>query len=111
MPSRCLPVRWRGSLLCLRALTMADRAELIDSAYQTRDCLYNIALAHYELGEYHESRLVVERLLRRDPTHQEALELHGRIRQTVEKGAAPRAPVHVSKDAYRFALCSLSQTG
>lgn len=68
----------------------AARADLIDDGHRTKDCLVAIARAELDLGRFSSSRRCVERVLKRDPTHEEALALHHEVRTAVRRGAHPR---------------------
>lgn len=61
--------------------------ELIDSGYNPGECLFALAVGHYRLGNLRLSRLHLERLLRRDPTHEEASAFRQLLREDVFAGA------------------------
>lgn len=65
--------------------------DLIDDGHRTKDCLLAIARAELDLGRISNSRGCVERVLKRDPTNEEALALHHEIRTIVGRGAPRHA--------------------
>lgn len=68
-------------LACLACLRWC--AELIDEGHLPGECLFAIAIAHYRLGALRRSREHVERLLRREPAHEDAQAFHLMLRDTV----------------------------
>ncbi|OQR94355.1 hypothetical protein ACHHYP_01415 [Achlya hypogyna] len=66
--SSCLTVGASFHVCCL---------DLLKEDYANKvDCLYCLALAYYDLGEYAKCRKQCELLLRINPTHEKALSLH-----------------------------------
>lgn len=95
-------MRPRLARICVAPEVGVGCADVIDEGYETRRCLLAIARAYFDLGEYHQSRIHIERLLKRDPNNAQALELHRQIREVVSKGAscsACRARPHPSPAA------------
>lgn len=57
-----------------------------DSPERRLECLYYIALSHYKLKQYEESRRYLNMLLSKDPNSPEALKLKNRLYDAVTKG-------------------------
>ncbi|KAF0691675.1 Aste57867_17143 [Aphanomyces stellatus] len=61
---------------------------LNENCINTIDCLYSLSTTLYELGDYSSSRTYCERLLRIDPTHEKAMDLHRLIKENLAKDSA-----------------------
>ena len=54
--------------------------EMITAKFNVEESLYACAVAHYSLGQYTEAREMIDRLLRSNPDHRYANELHAYIK-------------------------------
>ncbi|KDO23172.1 hypothetical protein SPRG_09980 [Saprolegnia parasitica CBS 223.65] len=60
--------------------------DLLNEDYMNKtDCLYCLALAYYDLGEFSKCRKQCEVLLRINPTHEKALSLHQSAKDHVNR--------------------------
>ena len=57
--------------------------DLIDRGYHVPLCRIIIAEAYFDLAEFRNSRIYIERVLKQDPNNSRALELHDKIKVTV----------------------------
>lgn len=76
---------------------------------ETEECLYWIALTYYALGEHRASRVHVERLLRMDPAHKKALQLHGLVKDALQSGT--RTGYRIIDTLGRCTDCCLARAG
>ncbi|TDH65047.1 hypothetical protein CCR75_008976 [Bremia lactucae] len=67
-----------------RAIALLE--DLLAQNYALKESLYWIALTLCELGEYRASRSYCERLIRVDPSHLKAQQLHKQMKEVVAKG-------------------------
>ncbi|RHY31013.1 hypothetical protein DYB32_003836 [Aphanomyces invadans] len=52
------------------------------------ECLFTLSTTYFELGDHAKCRQYCERLLRIDPTHEKALNLHRCVKDTLSKDSA-----------------------
>ncbi|CAK4084147.1 unnamed protein product [Aphanomyces euteiches] len=63
--------------------------DMLDEARINKvECLYYLASTYFDMGDSSNSRKYCELLLRLDPTHKKAIELHRYIRENMKKDGA-----------------------